>query len=68
MSLKSFHLLFISCAVLLALLCAGLAIVSLIADRAMTPAAALVASAGAAVLLVRYEAGFLRQCRERGIR
>lgn len=68
MSLKNFHLLFISAAVLLALACAVLAVGHLREGLAPRGVAALVVSVAAAGFLVRYEAGFLRQCRARGIR
>lgn len=68
MSLKNFHLLFIAVAVLLALVCAILAFGRVTGDATPASAAALLASVAAAVLLVRYEAGFMRRCRERGIR
>jgi hypothetical protein len=68
MSLKNFHLLFITAAVLLALLCGAVAL-----DRFRSAGTAVAALAGigslaAAGLLIRYEATFLRRCREHGIR
>lgn len=68
MSLKNFHVLFIAAAVLLALFCGLLAFDRFRASGAAGTAAAGVASLAAAIVLVRYEAAFLRQCRLRGIR
>ncbi len=68
MSLKMFHLLFISVAVLLALFCAAVAVQTMRDGVSGTGFAVLAACTAAAVTLVRYEAGFLRRCQERGIR
>lgn len=67
MSLKMFHLVFIAAAVLLALFCAAMAVQALRLTPSGMTAVALAGSLTAAVALVRYEAAFLRRCRERGI-
>lgn len=67
MSLKNFHVFFISVAVLLAALCAAVAAGRFAAGGSVPVALAGLLSAAAAVVLVRYEAGFLRRCRDRGI-
>lgn len=68
MSLKNFHLFFIAAAVALSLLCGILAVGRLLAGPSPAAVAGLAASCGAAVMLARYEARFLRRCRARGLR
>ncbi len=68
MSLKNFHLVFIVLAVLLALFCGVLAFNSYRASGSLVTGLAALGSLAAAALLTRYEAGFLRRCREGGIR
>jgi hypothetical protein len=68
MSLKHVHLIFITAAALLALLCAVQAFGSYRDQGSMLSAVAAAGSLAAAALLVRYEAVFLKRCRTEGIR
>jgi hypothetical protein len=62
------HALFIGAAVLLSLLCAGQAFGAFRAHGSGLMAAAAIGATLVALVLVGYEARFLRRCREEGIR
>lgn len=68
MSLKNVHVVFITAAVALALFCAVQAVGSYRDDGSLLAAVAAAGALVAAVLLVRYEALFLKRCRAEGIR
>ncbi len=68
MSLKNFHLLFVTAATLLALFCAVQAFEAYRAAGTLMMAVASMAALAAAVLLVGVERAFLRRCREEGVR
>jgi hypothetical protein len=67
-SLKNFHLLFIACSVLLALLFAVWAANGLRSGGSPLLAIAAAASLAFGALLVQYERRFLRRCHEMGIK
>lgn len=68
MSLKNFHVLFISLCVLLALFCAVWAFGVYRSDGSPAWAAASVGTLLIGAALVQYERTFLRRCRALGIR
>ncbi|MGE0448281.1 MAG: hypothetical protein AB7Q29_01720 [Vicinamibacterales bacterium] len=64
MSLKHVHVLFVASAIALAVLCGAFASARLAAAPSLAAAASLIVSACGAIVLIRYEARFLRRFRE----
>ena len=67
MSLKAFHLLFISLSIVGAVAFGMWGVTSYRTDGAMFPLAAAVGSFGGAIGLGVYEAAFVRKCRRIGV-
>jgi hypothetical protein len=67
MTLKHFHLLFVTTAVLVALFCAAQAFGAYRAEGQASMGGLAALSVVAAALLVRFEVLFLRQCRKEGV-
>jgi nitrate reductase gamma subunit len=68
MSLKNFHVVFIVAATVLVVFCAVQALQQFLSTGSPGMAVAFAGAVAGVVLLVRYEALFLRRCREEGIR
>ncbi len=68
MSLKNVHIIFIAAATLLALFCAVQALGNYREQGSMLSVLAATGSLAVAVVLLRYEALFLKRCRAQGIR
>jgi hypothetical protein len=68
MSLKTFHLLFVTAAVLMTLFGAAEALTMYRADGRAVMAVAAAGGIAATALLIRFEVLFLRQCRKEGVR
>lgn len=68
MSLKHVHVVFIVAATLLVLFCGVVALERFRAEGAPLMACAVLGSLVGAAALVRYEALFMKRCREEGIR
>jgi hypothetical protein len=68
MSLKTFHLLFVAAAVLMALFGVAQALASYRADGHSVMLVAAIGALAATALLVRFEILFLRRCRQEGVR
>jgi hypothetical protein len=68
MSLKTFHLIFVATAVLMALVCATEAFAVFRSEGEAPMGVLAVAAVAGAALLVRFEVLFLRRCRREGVR